>query len=58
MKRVFIVLMVLLTIGGLTASTVLALQLVVEERIESMSGAPVEEDFFFSGKVANKVHGH
>jgi hypothetical protein len=50
MKRVFIVSMVLLAVSCLTTSTALALQIIAEERFESVSGAPVKEDITFSGQ--------
>lgn len=49
MKRAVVVWMMSLAVVCLTASTVLALQLITEARIESVTGEPVKEDFSFLG---------
>ena len=50
MKKASMMLVLLLVAVSLTATTALAAQIVLEERIDSVTGSPVKEEFSFYGQ--------
>ena len=58
MKKTSMMLVLMVVAVCLTATTALAAQIVLEERIDSVTGSPVKEEFSFYGycRVQSRPH--